>query len=356
MNVLALVPNQLGFNPGQRSSIETWTKVLEPRGISVQFLPFETERLHKALYEGGSRIQIAKEMSLAFAARLGHVRTISDFDAVFIHREASLIGPAVVERWLARKKLPIIYELDDPLFVPYKSPFTGYLSYLKFFGKVDTITRISRCVIVNSPFLRDYALKHNQNVWEIPSVVDADQYEFRPREPADPVCVGWSGSPSTAPNLQVVADALRMLDTSSTHQVHLIGSKTFDLPGVRFTSQPWVEATEVQDLRRIDIGLVPLPDNPWNRLKFFLKIPQYMALGIPPVATPMGTTPLDIQHGVNGFLAASTAEWIEHIQRLIKDDELRKEMSANAARTAVERFTVQCNADQIEAAFRSAVN
>ena len=79
----------------------------------------------------------------------------------------------------------------------------------------------------------------------------------------------------------------------------------------------------MSDLEQLDIGLVPLPDNEWNRRKFNLKVAQYMALGIVPVATPLGSNPEVIEHGLDGFLASTPGEWTTHLETLVRDGALR---------------------------------
>ncbi len=354
MEVLVLIPYMQGWTPGQRTSIELWEKVLEPAGIHLHFMPFETPRLHSLLYKRGRWIAKAGEMVQAYAKRLRTLKNLDSYDCVFIYREAALIGPAFLEQRIAKKKIPIIYCIDDPLYVPYTSPVNSYFSYLKFFSKVKDICRMSKMVIVNSSSIKEYAGQYNANVLEIPSLVDTDEYVFRGRAAVtDQVCVGWTGSLSTANNLRVIGDALLELKRRVPHRVHLIGSKDFDLPGVEYTSQLWRKEAEVEDLRQIDVGLIPLPKTEWNQRKFFLKSVQFMALGIPPVASPMGSNPIVIDHGTTGFLADTTKEWVDYLELLIRDSPLRLKMAANAARIVEEKYSLKAHGNRIIEAFRS---
>ena len=358
MEVLALVPHQYGHAPGQRSSIELWQHVLDPAGIRIHFAPFETNRLHEILFHAGHYPAKAGEMFRAYIDRLKLLRRLDEFDAVFVYREAALLGPAFLEKMVARRGKPIIYQLDDPLYVPYRSPSNSYFSYLKFFGKVADICRIAKVVIVNSAQIREYASQYSESIWQIPTVVDTDKYVFQPKSlPEDrEVCIGWSGSLTTRNNIKVVAGALRELSKEVKHRVHLIGSAHFDLPGVEYTAQEWSAETEVEDLRQIDVGMVPLPVNEWNKRKFFMKTAQFMALGIPPVATPLGSNPQVIEHGVTGFLADSDEEWVKYLKLLISDHDLRTSMSHRAALVAQEKYSLTGNAEKILDAFRSAMN
>jgi glycosyltransferase involved in cell wall biosynthesis len=354
MKVLALIPNRKGFSPGQRGSIELWEKVLEPAGISLEFAPFETEALRQILNRHGRHLRKAAEMVRGYAERLRLIDRLDDYDAVFVYREAALLGPAFLEKRIARKR-PIIYQLDDPLFIPYRSPANGFLSYLKFFGKVKEIIRMSAAVLVNSTPIREYAEQYNQNVWQVPSVVDTDKFIYQEADQDRvPVTVGWSGSPTTLRNVRMIEVPLRQISESGICRIKLIGAEDFGLMGLKHEARPWNAATEVEDLRSIQIGTVPLPaDNPWNPYKFIMKTAQYMALGIVPVGTPMASNTEVIRHGENGFLANSDSEWIEYVTALVSDPELRRSMSRSAAADAVAKYSLKAHAESIVSAFRS---
>jgi glycosyltransferase involved in cell wall biosynthesis len=355
MRVLTLIPNQKGYSPGQRGSIELWEKILAPEGIELDFAPFETENLRKILYTSGNTAGKIAEMVKGYVNRLKLLNDLDEYDAVFVYREAALLGPAFLEKKIARRK-PIIYQLDDPLYVPYRSPSNGYLSYLKFFGKIKEIIALSKVVIANSTHIRDYCLQFNRNVWQVPSIVDTKQFVYEPfEEKPERVCAGWSGSPTTLKNIKLVEKPLQKISEKNFCDLHFIGGTDFDLEGVKYTAQKWNGATEVEDLRKIQVGLVPLPDVSWNKHKFIMKTAQYMALGIVPVGTPMASNPEVIRHGENGFLAGSDDEWVEYLTTLVKDDKLRNEMSAKAAADAQAKYSLEANTPKIIEAFRAAL-
>jgi glycosyltransferase involved in cell wall biosynthesis len=358
MEVLALVPNQYGQTPGQRSSIELWERVLTPAGIHIHYAPFETKRLQEVLYQSGHYATKVGEMLRAYVQRIKLLRDLDRFDAVFVYREAALLGPAFLEKMVVRRGKPIIYQLDDPLYVPYRSPSNGYLSYLKFFSKVSEICRLATVVIANSTPIREYVENYNKNVWQIPSIIDTSRYVFRPEllgNGNDRVCVGWSGSPTTVNNIKLIASSLQRLSKRVAHRVHLIGGTKFDLPGVDYTAQKWSADTEVEDLRKMQVGMVPLPVNEWNKRKFNMKTAQYMALGIPPVATPLGSNSQVIDHGVTGFLADSEDQWVEYLELLIEDRDLRSSMSHRAAGIASSKYSLEANKEKIIQAFQNAL-
>lgn len=355
MKVLALVPNTLGHAPGQRSLIETWEPSLRRAGIEIDYRPFETERMHEILYQPGNYLPKAVQMATRYVTRFGLLRDLDEFDAVFVYREAALIGPAILEKLIARRK-PIIYNLDDPLFMPYRSHVNGFLSYLKFSGKIKELMRISKVFISNSARIIEYASQFNRNAWQIPNTIDLNVYRYEPfPEKPERVCIGWSGSPSTVPNMTMLGAALRKLREKTDYDLHLIGGTDFDLPGVKYTAQNWQAATEVEDLRRMQIGLIPLPNHEWNNYKFIMKTTQYMALGIVPVGSSLASNPEVIRHGENGFLADTDEEWAECLRVLVEDDALRNRMSAQAASDARDDYSLEANMPKVIEAFRSAV-
>ncbi|HLA96666.1 MAG TPA: glycosyltransferase family 4 protein [Pyrinomonadaceae bacterium] len=356
MRVLTLVPSQTGYSPGQRGSIELWEQVLRPEGIELDFVPFETEKLRSVLHSGANNVTKSVEMLKAFGSRVKLLSRVQDYDAVFVYREAALFGPAFLEKMIARKR-PIIYQLDDPLFVPYKSPSNGYLSYLKFFGKIKEIIRISKVVIVNSSHIREYAENFNSNIWQIPSIVDTRRFKYEPQtDELSRVCVGWSGSPTTLKNIKMLEKPLQEISKENICDIHFIGGEDFGLRDVNYSAKKWSEETEVEDLRKMQIGLVPLPDNAWNRYKFIMKTAQYMALGIVPVGTPMASNPEVIRHGENGFLAGNDEEWTEYLMLLASDSELRMRLSENAAKDAESHYSLNANAAKVIEAFKFAAD
>jgi glycosyltransferase involved in cell wall biosynthesis len=212
-------------------------------------------------------------------------------------------------------------------------------------------------VIVNSSHHRDYVSRVNSNVWQIPSVVDADLYQPLPRaESNGRVCVGWSGSATTVGNLDLIEAPLRDVARRDDVRIQLVGVEQSPFADLELTALPWRAETEVEDLRKLDVGLAPAPITEWNKRKFFMKLVQYMALGIPPVCSPIGSNPEVIEHGRTGFLADTREEWVGAIERLVTDAALRLEMSERAAKVAHEKYTLQANAEKIVAAFRSAVS
>ncbi|HMF55084.1 MAG TPA: glycosyltransferase [Pyrinomonadaceae bacterium] len=339
--IAALVPNSLGVSPGQRVRIETWAPYLEQAGWTVDFYPFEDERLRSVLYRPGA---MRAKVSLLLSCYLRQLRLVLQgppCDLLFVFREAALFGPAILERLAGRLKVPIIYDLDDPVFVPYRSPINGWFSLLKFSRKTNTIFRLSDHVIAINNLIAGYAAKFNPSVSVMPNCVDIERYRPLPRAPDDSLRLVWVGSHSTMRNLESIADPLRRLQAIHKAPLRVIGAGEVNLPGVDVEMRQWSAQTEVASLQDCDVGLVPLPDHPWHRWKFFYKTVQYMATGLPVVARRIGSNSEIIQDGVNGFLVESEDEWYERLLVLANDRELRQRMGEAARSTVVEHYSVQ---------------
>ena len=345
MNVLALVPALYDTSPGQRFRIEQWARHLERVGSRFTFVPFESRALHEVIYQPGRYGLKAALMLEAFARRFRILALARQFDVVLIHREAALMGPAVIERLLARSGIPVVFDFDDAIWVPYVSPANKRLSHLKCFGKVASICHLSTHILAGNDYLASYARRFNSHVTVVPSTIDTETHLPRrhgdSEEPPGPVTIGWTGSYSTVQHLNTLRQALIRL--RSFHEFHLsvIGPPGYHLDGLVVKAHTWRPASEGGDLHHFDIGVMPLPDEKWARGKCGMKLLQYMAAGVPAVASPVGVNAEIIQDGVNGFLAATEDEWIEKLSILIQDPNLRRQIGATGRRTVEERYSAR---------------
>lgn len=350
MKILALTPALYDTSPGQRFRVEQWARYLQPAGFEFTFIPFEDTELHKILYQPGDYVRKASLMLRAFARRLGLVRAVPRFDVVFLHREAALIGPALIEHLIARKRVPVVYDFDDAIWVPYISPANRFLSYFKCFGKTAAICRVSTHIIVGNGYLADYARHHNQHVAVVPTTIDTQAYTKRSRgtdATGGPVTIGWTGSYSTVQHLDTLRPCLTKLGAHAAFRLNVIGTASYELDGVSTVARVWRAKTEIADLQRFDIGIMPLPDDDWSQGKCGLKLLQCMGLGIPVVGSPVGVNAEIIRDGVNGFLATTEREWIEKLTLLIRDPTLRHQMGMAGRQTVEEGYAASVWAPRV---------
>ena len=348
--IAALVPNILNTTPGQRVRIESWAKYLKDYGWTVDLYPFEDQALNEVLYKQGEALPKAQRMLSCFYNQVKVILRKPPCDILFIYREASLVGPLIIERLAKRLNVPIVYDFDDPIFLTQKSTSSGWFSMLKFPQKTHSLFRLSDRIISINDIMGDYARKFNPAVSVVPNFVDPEI--FRPADsPHDEVRIGWSGSHSTMHNLKAIAEPLRRLQNKYAVPVRVVGNGNLEIEGVDLDVRQWTVKTEVSDLQDCSIGVVPLEESSGNQWKFFLKVVQYLAIGLPVVAQKAGSNSDVIKDGVNGFVVETEDEWYNRISLLIEDKDLRQRMSQAARQTALDHYSPQAQMPRVAQIF-----
>lgn len=354
MRVLALVQGPYDTSPSQRYRIEQWEPLLRERGVDITFASFEDEDLHALLYKPG---MVGKKLQLVtrgLGRRLSLIRKVKDYDLVYILREAALLGPPVFERLIAQSGVPMVFDFDDAIFVSYRSPSNGYLSYLKFASKTKTVCRIASHVMVGNPYLEDYARQVNDRVTIIPSTIDTEKYRVPERNPKPrPVVIGWTGSHSTVQHLDTLRGALKKLAEKESFRLRVIGTPVYECPPVDVEARTWRAETETEDLRDVDIGVMPLPEDRWSKGKCGLKALQFMAMGIPTICSPVGVNTNIIQDDQNGFIAGTEDEWVEKLTRLLRSAELRQRLGHAGRVTVEEKYSAISQTPRVYEIFKS---
>jgi glycosyltransferase involved in cell wall biosynthesis len=353
MRILAIVPSLYNTSPGQRYRIEQWEPILKTSGVEIEYAPFETEELRSVLYKPGNFRAKLSAVAEGVGRRARHIKEVGKYDAIYVFREAALLGPAWFESKLARTGVPLVFDFDDAVFVPYRSPSNGYLSYLKFPSKTATICRKSSHVMAGNEFLADYALRFNNNVTIVPTTIDTEKYTIKEKPDAGVLTIGWSGSHSTAQHLDTVCETLRELAKRERFKLRVIGVPKYKIEGIEVEAMSWRAETEVEDLRMIDIGIMPLPNDEWSKGKCGLKALQYMALSIPTVCSPVGVNTRIINDGVNGFIADGPDEWIDKLTRLLRSSQLRREIGSKGRDTVVQEYSAIAQAPRVLKVFES---
>src|SRR5215208_970562 len=354
MRILALVPGLFNTNPSQRYRIEQWEPLLRERGVEITYAPFEDEELHALVYKPGMMRKKMQLVTRNLGRRLSFIGKVKDYDLVYILREAALLGPPIYENLIHQRRVPIVFDFDDAIFVSYRSPSNGYLSYLKFATKTKTICRIASHVMVGNPYLADYARQVNDRVTVIPTTIDTEKYRVPERtEKTGPPVIGWTGSYSTVQHLDTLRRALKKLAEKESFRLRVIGTPTYECPPVDVEAMPWRADTELEDMSEIDIGMMPLPDDRWSKGKCGLKALQFMALGIPTICSPVGVNTDIIKNDQNGFIAGTEDEWVDKLSRLIRSQELRQRLGQAGRATVEQKYSAITQAPRVYEIFES---
>ncbi len=357
ISVLGLVPYPVGTTPSQRYRIEQWTPFLAEDGISVDLFPFADERLHKLLHQPGPRMEKAFFGALRFLHRFGNLARVRRYDAVFLHRAMALAGPALLERLLVLLGRPVVYDFDDAIFLLHTTEANRHLGWLKFPGKTAAICRLSTHVVVGNEYLADYARQFNSRVTVIPTSVDTEQYRFEHHRSANGrVVIGWTGSSTSQTYLEMFAPVLRELALNERIEIRVHSDRKPELPGVRFLWRPWSADTEVEEIGKFDIGIMPMPDDEWAQGKCAMKALLYMSLGIPAVCSNVGANREVITHGENGFLASTKSDWLANINALIEHPNLREKLGLAGRQRVDEGYSMRRSANSFADVVRSTVD
>jgi glycosyltransferase involved in cell wall biosynthesis len=255
-------------------------------------------------------------------------------DLVLIQKR--LIPPTLV-RAIDAARTPIVFDIDDALFVDQTDPGSPSAQL----GRVDDLVRRSRLVIAGNEYLADWARGLGADVRLIPTGVDCDAWSPAVHRPHEGVVLGWMGTSSNLRYLEAIATPLlAALDAAPEAKLVVVSDRppAFDHPSVEY--RRWTLETELAGVSDLDIGLMPLSDDPWTRGKCAFKALQCMSLGLPVIASPVGANADVIDHGRTGLLAGDADEWSRSLSTLIGDAALRASMGAAAREAIVARHDV----------------
>lgn len=356
-SVLFLLPYPLHRAPSQRFRVEAFFEVLKESGVSYRSHQFLDDKAWQVLYKQGSSFQKSWAVIKGFFSRLFVVFfTAPTYQHIFIHREAAPIGPPVFEWILAkifRKK--IIYDFDDAIWVPNVSENNRLAATVKCFWKIKYVCKWSYKVSAGNAFLADWARQFNSNVIILPTCVDMEKKYGRPKEVSSKkkTIIGWTGSHSTLKYLNLIYPVLKSLETEFIFDFLVIcdSKPSFLLDSLRFIK--WKEETEIEDLLKIDIGIMPLVEDSWSNGKCGFKLIQYLALGIPSVASPVGVNKEIIEPGVNGFLCDKEQDWLKAFRILLTDSNLRERMGNKGLEKMKSTYSLQVHTPVFLALFKS---
>ncbi|MCU0319635.1 MAG: glycosyltransferase family 4 protein [Flavobacteriales bacterium] len=347
-------------SPSQRYRFEQYLPYWERNGFAVDYAALLNERDDRLFYAPGAWLPKAGLLARAWMTRRSHVQRASTADLIFIQREAFMTGSVRFERALARTGKPVIFDFDDAIWLLDVSEANKRLSWLKDPSKTARIIQMADLVIAGNEYLANYARRFHQRVEVIPTVVDTERYRHTIERSSTqlPVTIGWTGSYTSLTHLRAAIPMLQQLHQRLGDRVRfrIISDRDLLVPGLPIENVRWSSATEAADLAAMDIGIMPMPDDEWSKGKCGFKGLQYMAMGKPVVLSAVGVNNTIVQDGFNGFLAASTEEWLMKLEKLVNDSELRARLGAQARLTVEQHYSVNAWKDRYLQLFNELLN
>jgi glycosyltransferase involved in cell wall biosynthesis len=326
---------------------------LAAAGIEVEHHPLLPDDYVRAMAEG--RPFPRPRTLAAYADRFRRLLAGTDADALWVYAELFPYLPGSFERLAFRSGKPVVYDCDDAFFHAYDSHPSLWVRRL-LGRKLEPLLKGAAACCCGNAYLESYARRFSSRTMILPTVVDTGHYGPAPvPRPDRPVTIGWIGSPSTWPYVRPLLPLLRELAETRGVRVRIVGAgpaaRADAFPGLDLVD--WEEASEVEEVRAMDIGIMPLPDDIWARGKCGYKLIQYMACALPVVASPVGVNREIVAEGGNGFLAAGEAEWRAALERLIADRALRRAMGEAGRERVEQAYSLRVQAPRLVALLRS---
>ena len=356
MKVLFLTPYPTGQAASQRFRFEQYFHLLKERGIECEVSGFLDEGTWKLIYEKGFLMVKFWGMIKGLLRRIGNLIGISNYDMVFVHREALPIGPPIIE-WMVtrvfRKKL--VFDFDDAIWVPNYSESNKFFSFLKRYSDVSRVCKWSHKVSCGNQYLCNYARQYNANVIYNPTTIDTDDYHNREKDYTNigekKFVIGWTGSHSTIRYLFEIVPVLKELERDHDFDFHVISDQDPHLDLKSFKFVKWNRKTEIDDLIKFDIGLMPLTNDTWANGKCGFKALQYMALGIPAVVSPMSENSQMVEDMTDGLICNTLEDWKKKLEMVLNDKLILQRLSRHTREKIVKSYSVNSNKDNFLSLF-----
>jgi glycosyltransferase involved in cell wall biosynthesis len=285
------------------------------------------------------RSRFMSRVAHGLATRVRDLVRSRGVDRIFIHREIMPYAWNDLVRLLPGN-VPMIFDLDDAVFM---ATHPGWAGYVARPATTRLLVQRAELVYAGNEYLADYASQWSRHVRVVPTVVDTGV--FCPRETRPPrgrPLVGWVGSPGTTKYLSAVTAALDDIGRTIPFDLRLVGAnRDFGLKHVNVEYVPWRLEDDVRAFQELDIGLYPLEDDVWTRGKCGFKAIQYMACGVPFIASPVGVVRNIVREGVDGLWARTESEWRGALETLLRDAAMRARLAKAGRARAIERYSVQ---------------
>ncbi len=356
-NVLILCAHRPSRSPSQRYRFEQYLPFLETQGFDFTFSSLLNEKDDVLFYSKGKFVAKLFILLKCTLIRFKDVLRYKQFDIIFIQREAYFLGTSFFEKRAFHSGAKVIFDFDDSIWLADTSPGNKKWEWIKSPKKFYSNAKHAHQVLAGNTYLLEQALKVNPNSILAPTTIDTSlhvpKHELRHKAV---ICIGWSGSLSTLKHFELLIPLLKRVKEKYGDKVRfkLMGEKTFSHPELEIESVAWTEKSEVEQLNSFDIGLMPLQDDAWARGKCGLKGLSYMACEVPVVMSAVGVNKEIVQHGENGFLAKSEADWLQALSLLIEDKALRLKLGQAARETVVQHYSVERYKNTYLQAFQNA--
>jgi glycosyltransferase involved in cell wall biosynthesis len=318
-------------HPSSRIRALQYIPYLESEGFAVKWLPRIPQ---KSIKSGFDRIVFALKKRI-FLLRIFFAILIGNFEILFVQR---FFLPDWLLSYCKRKRKILVFDFDDAI----------YISAIDKRAEEKTISAIKKAdlVITSCAVLNDYSKKFNENSIIISSAVDT-KVITPANQKNELFTIGWIGSEWTSKYLSVLEQVFNDLSKKYKYRLLLVGAKDSVNFNCEIIRVKWSMETENKYLNKMDIGIMPLFDNEFERAKGGFKLFQYMSAGKPVLASPVGINKDIVLPGENGFLCKSEKDWYTAFCNLMDDENLRTKMGNCGRELMLEKYGLDVCAVQL---------
>jgi len=332
-----------GLSPASRLRAYQYAPLFAAEGIDCQYLPSHPPKYFHSWYPLNWLRHHARWIYRVIVlcgwigmciTRLWQMRRVRPHDIVVLQRDFLPNSWSYLEKRLARRTGHLVFDLDDAILE--QNP-----------QKIQMVLAFAQRVIVSTPYLAEQAAPFNSNVTVIPTPVDTDSIKPAPQthSSAEPI-IGWIGTSGNLAYVKSIEGVFRKMAATSRFHLRIVSNRICaseypELPPDIMETVEWRLDDETTQLQRFDIGIMPLDSGPWTLGKAGFKLLQYMAAGLPVVASPVGFNRELVRHGVNGFLADSPDDWERYLLQLLNDRDLRRRMGQQGRQLVEKEFSLR---------------
>lgn len=246
------------------------------------------------------------------------------------------IDKPFLENSVSKLAVRLVIDLDDAIFETNR----------RTAKKVKSILKLSDSVIVGNEYLANFAEKYQKNIHIIPTPIDTDVYtpsnSFLSND-RKVITIGWMGGWVNIQHLEDLYSVFKKIRLDLKDRVRIVAISNIEsLPSPLnevVELQKWSPHSEIADLQSFDIGLMPLKDNEFTKGKCSFKLLQYMSMGKPVVASPVGMNKQVVSD--NGFLCTSEDEWLQALLILCEDENLRTNLGKKSRKNAEKNYSTK---------------
>lgn len=342
MNIIFLAPYAPFVSPSQRFRFEHYLQLLQKEGIQYNYSPFADIKTSQLMFSNGSLFTKVKGVTTGFVKRFILLFKLGKYDYVYIHREATPLGPPLFE-WVTAKILnkKIIYDFDDNIWIKMSSTANPTATLIKCRWKVKYICKWSYITTAGNDYLLEFASKYCKKAILIPTVVDTSNLHNRTKnQHEEPLTIGWTGTFFNFIYFYKITQPIRRLQEKYKFRFVIIADRNPQLTDVAYDFIKWNKASEIEDLLKLHIGLMPLDNTEIEFGKCAFKAIQYMSLGIPAIVSPVSANCKVVDDGINGYWADTEQEWYAKLETLLLNPDKRIEMGKLAQQKIENQYSV----------------